>query len=233
METDNNKQFPFRRLDPVDLIGSNTHYRIQPGQIMFYYEPWQTFVITDILGEKEYSIEHYNLLPEGAPYQLINSKLVFMGAPKPIHQEILFNLTLAIGRHIKKNRLGKFLQAPVDVQFDENNIVQPDLLFVAVKRQSIIKRKIMGAPDFIIETLSSNEIYDRGEKFQLYEKHGVVEYWIVHPTDFFVEVYHNQNNKFELVQKAFKEDRIVSKAVDGLVLDLSDVFDDTILDMVE
>ncbi len=228
METENNNQFPFRRLDPAELIGSSTHYRIQPGQIMFYYEPWQAFVITDISGEKEYSIEHYDLLPEGAPYQLINSKLVFMAAPEEIHQAVLGNIHYEIKHYLKKNKVGKVRIAPVDVVLDEGNVVQPDLFFVSIKRSSIIDRKVFGAPDFVVEVLSSNAFYDRGEKLENYAKHGVVEYWIVHPTEEYIEVYHNEEKKLKLVQKAEKDDKVVSKAIEGLVLDVGDIFEEDI-----
>ena len=51
----------------------------------------------------------------------------------------------------------------------------------------------MGAPDLIVEILSpSTGKKDLNEKFQLYEKSGVKEYWIVDPGNKYIEVFHLQ-----------------------------------------
>jgi len=57
----------------------------------------------------------------------------------------------------------------------------PDVMFVAKKRSSIIKKTIIdGPPDFIMEVVSPDSIErDWVEKLADYEKAGVREYWIV------------------------------------------------------
>lgn len=71
----------------------------------------------------------------------------------------------------------------MDVYFTEQNIYQPDILFISNERQHIIEDgKIDGAPDLIIEVLSKGtEKLDRITKKAVYEKCGVLEYWIVDP----------------------------------------------------
>ncbi|MFZ4614727.1 MAG: Uma2 family endonuclease [Rectinemataceae bacterium] len=67
---------------------------------------------------------------------------------------------------------------------DIDKVVQPDLLVVC-DRTMLIDEGIRGAPDFIIEILSpGTAMVDQREKRQLYEKHGVREYWIVNPETF-------------------------------------------------
>jgi len=46
------------------------------------------------LKEKSHNIKDYKLLPEGAPYQLIEGELVMTPAPNPRHQIISANLML-------------------------------------------------------------------------------------------------------------------------------------------
>jgi Uma2 family endonuclease len=50
---------------------------------------------------------------------------------------------------------------------------------------------LRGAPDLVVEILSpSTSQKDLNEKFQLYEKHGVREYWVVDPGNRSILVYH-------------------------------------------
>ena len=47
------------------------------------------------------------------------------------------------------------LAAPLEVRFDEDNRVEPDLVYVAPERHGIIQEaRIFGAPDLLVEILS-------------------------------------------------------------------------------
>ena len=218
---------PFRRLDPAELIGANTFYRIDPGQIIFYFPQWQCFVITTIDEQAIYNEASYNLLPESAPFQLINGKLIFMAAPRINHQKISKKLYFEIESHLRQNPIGDAYYAPVDVRFDEKNIIQPDLLFVSIARKNIVgELNITGAPDFVVEILSpSNSKAEMLEKMELYGKYDVVEYWIVKPKEESVEVYHNQAQKMELFAEMGIEDTIKSVAIEGFELEVRKIFE--------
>ncbi|WP_330376301.1 Uma2 family endonuclease [Butyrivibrio sp. AE3004] len=62
---------------------------------------------------------------------------------------------------------------------DDKTMVQPDFMIVCDK-EKIIKRKVYGAPDFIVEVLSPSSI-DRDNMLKLikYKDAGLKEYWIV------------------------------------------------------
>ena len=54
-----------------------------------------------------------------------------------------------------------------------------------------------GAPDLVIEVLSpSTAERDYGVKFELYQQHGVREYWIVDITNLFIQTFRLENGKF-------------------------------------
>ena len=73
-----------------------------------------------------------------------------------------------------------------------NTIVQPDISVIC-DPDKIIEKGCLGAPDLIIEILSpSTAKKDMHEKFQLYEKQGVKEYWIVDPGNKYIRVFHLQ-----------------------------------------
>jgi Uma2 family endonuclease len=92
------------------------------------------------------------------------------------------------------------LHAPVNVYFDDENYVEPDIFYVGGADAHC---KLgddgfwYGAPALIVEVLSeSTARRDRIDKFLLYEKHGVREYWIVEPTRLIVEVYTLENGEY-------------------------------------
>ena len=49
---------------------------------------------------------------------------------------------------------------------------------------------VRDAPDFVVEVLSpATAGHDQVKKRRVYERHGVREYWLVHPTDQVLTVY--------------------------------------------
>jgi Uma2 family endonuclease len=194
-------------------------------QILFYREESKEVVFTQISDELDYTADDYMQLPENAPYQLINGKLIYKSAPEDINQKIAFELILEIGNYVKIKKLGQVRFSPDDVHFDKENIFQPDILFVSIARASIIQKKIYVAPDFIVEISSpGTEKIDRNRKMKIYGKYDVIEYWIVSPEEEQIVVYHNKKNKMQLVQTAYRSGKILSKAIKGFELEVEKVF---------
>jgi len=50
------------------------------------------------------------------------------------------NLSIELGGYIENHQLGKLYAAPIDGHFDEENIYQPDVLFVSIKRGNSIQK---------------------------------------------------------------------------------------------
>ncbi len=180
-----------------------------------------------IISQKEFfTREVYDLLPEGAPYQLIGGKLIMTPAPVPFHQDVSRNLEIIIYNWLKQHDFGKIYDSPIDVELNETTIVQPDLLVIKKERLDIIKEKrIVGSPDVVIEILSSeNAYYDLRKKFKIYENAGIPEYWIVDPEIKSIEIYRNENGRYKLIKEVEKEGAIESEVLNGLSVDLTEVF---------
>ena len=59
-------------------------------------------------------------------------------------------------------------------------MVQPALIFVSTDRLAILRDRVWGAPDLVIEVLSPGSARrDRVEKRRWYRQHGVRECWLV------------------------------------------------------
>jgi Uma2 family endonuclease len=140
----------------------------------------------------KFTYEDFLLFPEdGKRHELIDGERYVTPAPKTKHQKISVNLTAAIAIFLKHQKIGDVFAAPTDVVLSDLDVVEPDLLFVSSARASIITEKnIQGAPDLVIEILSDGtRKTDEIIKRKLYERHGILEYWIVDPELETVKVY--------------------------------------------
>ena len=66
-------------------------------------------------------------------------------------------------------------------------------------------RGCLGAPDLIIEIVSpKNSKRDIKDKFEIYQEHGIREYWIVNPNDENVSVFVlDEDGKYQLKAKHY------------------------------
>jgi len=67
----------------------------------------------------------------------------------------------------------------------------------------------------------SNRQYDRQVKYKIYERLGVIEYWIVDRDDRSVEIYRRSGEKFARVDLG---DTVTSPLLPGFALSVRDLF---------
>jgi Uma2 family endonuclease len=120
-------------------------------------------------------------LPDEPRCELLYGRLPLTPAPTVRHQFVV----MALGRflhELAQHQGGYALASPVDMVLAEHSIVQPDVIYVGRERAGILRRRVEGAPELVIEVLSPTTARrDLGEKIRLYSEAGVVEYWIVDP----------------------------------------------------
>lgn len=85
---------------------------------------------------------------------------------------------------------GETLFAPMDLILPDESIIQPDVIWIAEDNDRIHRdKRLHGVPDLVVEVLSpSTRAHDKIDKFRLYEKAGISEYWMVDPIGQFVEI---------------------------------------------
>jgi len=162
------------------------------------------------VAKRKYTYEDYLKTPKDKRYELIEGELLMIPSPITLHQRISRRLGFELTRFVEENNLGEVFYAPYDVYLYDENVVQPDILFISRERFDIIGEKnVQGAPDLVIEIISENSIYrDMVQKRRLYEKFGVKEYWIVIPKEGLVEIYTLKDNLFQHY-KAFHKDTVL------------------------
>lgn len=180
----------------------------------------------------KFTYEDYKSLPyvERQRFELLEGELIPM-TPSPgfAHQAVSLELATQLHIFVKAKGLGTVLEAPFDVVLGspgEEQVVQPDILFVLKDRQQIIhEEEIRGAPDLVVEVLSpSTEEKDQVFKRTLYAKYGVQEYWIVDPDAKTIEVLTLGERGYERARLYTNGDALESPLLVGLRISLHEVF---------
>jgi Uma2 family endonuclease len=153
--------------------------------------------------------------------------------PGKHHQLVSFEIARQLGNHLKGKKCRAFT-APFDVRFAEasdhsdnyvETVVQPDLLVVC-DAAKLDDKGCNGAPDIVIEITSpGTSKKDLIDKFDLYQRHGVKEYWIIHPAEQTLLVYRlDENSKYISHDRYTTDDKVPLTLLGDLVIDLADVF---------
>jgi Uma2 family endonuclease len=174
--------------------------------------------------------EDYLLFPDdGTRHEIIDGDHCVTPAPKTKHQKVSFNLTVAVGSFVKQRGLGLVLAAPSDVILSDDNVVQPDLLFVSTARANIVTEdNIRGAPDLVVEIISeTTRKKDEVTKRKLYERFGVQEYWVVDPELETVKIFRRTQQGYSRALELSKEsnDILATELLAGFDLALTEIFD--------
>jgi len=176
----------------------------------------------------KFTYEDYKSLPESETkrYELLEGELIMVPSPNEYHQRISGNLEFILRAFVKDKNLGRIYDAPFDVAFSGEDVVQPDILFVSKERfQIITDEEILGAPDLVVEILSpATAERDRTYKRTLYARYGVHEYWIVDPEKKTIEVLSIGKVGFETSGMYRKTDILKSPIFPGLTIKLPDIF---------
>lgn len=156
--------------------------------------------------------------------QLIDGEVVIDVPPILKHQAIVRELLLLIGLIARKTG-GTAFTASTEVYLDEHNIFEPDVLYLTPDTNCQMEEKrIVGAPDLVIEVLSSGTAkYDRREKYQAYQAYGVDEYWIVDPVHDVVEVWQLEGEQFNRVGAFADDDTFESRPL-KTTIKVTDIF---------
>jgi Uma2 family endonuclease len=106
-----------------------------------------------------------------------------------------------------------------------DTVVQPDI-FVVCDKEKLTDHACKGAPDLIVEILSPGTFKrDITTKYELYQRHGVKEYWLMYPNDRTLLVYRLSEDGRYAPPEVFGEGDIVPVPLLGkLAIDMGKVF---------
>ena len=161
---------------------------------------------------------------DGKRHEILDGEHHVTPAPRLTHQTVVTELILQIRPQVREK--GLVYGAPVDVHLSEVDILQPDLVVIAPDRRHILTpTKIKGAPDLVVEVLSSStEARDRGLKKRRYAAGGVPEYWIVDLEEHVVEQHVLEGGEYRLVGAHEDELRARAPGLAHVRLDLRELW---------
>ncbi len=174
---------------------------------------------------KRWTYEEYYELDDDRRYEIIGGNLLMAPAPDTWHQDWSRKLFRLIDRFVAQNNRGEVFYAPIDIVLDEQNTVQPDIVFIATPNLQIIQRRaIFGVPDLLVELVSPSSVRrDRYDKKALYARFGVKEYWIGDPANKALEILTLREGRYELHCCAEEKGNLTSLALPGLEFDLTEI----------
>jgi Uma2 family endonuclease len=149
----------------------------------------------------KYTYREYQYFPDdGNRHEVIDGDHYMSPAPSAKHQTASRRLQFQLYRQIEEMGLGLVFDAPFDVELAPHDIVQPDLIVIMNDRRHILTpKRAIGVPNLIIEILSdSNPAHDRVLKFEMYQRVGLPEYWIVDPDAELIEQWVLDNEQYKM-----------------------------------
>lgn len=178
----------------------------------------------------KWTYDDWARLPEnGTRYEVIDGVLFMTPPPTTSHQFSIVRLLNKMTNHVESKNLGWVLASPIGVRLPTQPVpFEPDIVFVSRAHKSIIQEQyIEGVPDLVVEVVSpSNWIYDRKEKFLVYQTAGVPEYWIVDYRAKTIEVFYWERGEYVLLGKWGIGETASSRVLDGFQVSVDEIFRD-------
>ena len=163
-------------------------------------------------------------------FELLNGRIVMNPPAGWPHGTLESRLHRAIANFVESGKLGQVLGSSQGYRSPSGDLVEPDIAFVSTLRWSSMRPPEHGSflevvPDLMVEILSgSTRVRDRSEKRTIYERNGVLEYWLVDPLANQVTVLPLEGPQFRGTPPIVLEGTAESRVLPGLRISVRDLF---------
>lgn len=172
--------------------------------------------------------EFYEMIDEDSKAEFVNGEILYHSPVMKMHNDATKYLLNLLMNYVDEHDLGFVGVEKILTQFTRNDY-EPDICFFGNDKAVHFKpnQLFFPVPDFVAEVLSKSSQkmidHDRKTKYEDYEQHGVLEYWIIDPEEKTVEQYLLENGKYKLILKA-SQGTVSSFAVEGFVIPIPAIF---------
>lgn len=182
--------------------------------------------------ENRYTLADALSWDEQERIELIYGYPMMMSPPIRIHQKVSGELFGQLRNYLKGKKCEVY-HAPFAVRpferggddpEDVDTLVEPDITVVC-DPSKLDDIGCKGAPDLIMEILSpSTQRHDKLIKFNLYQRAGVREYWIVDPASKSVQVFVLEDGHYAAKDFGTAGENLKVNILEDCMIDLSQVF---------
>lgn len=176
----------------------------------------------------EHRLTHRDLdhLPDdGNRHEIIDGALHVTPFPSHAHQHAATQLTIILGAYLREHPLGRVFAAGLKVVLDEPSGVGPDLVYVSTARMDRMQEDgYHGAPDLVVEVISTKPQLDRYVKLNKYAATGIPHYWIVDPDTRLLSAYRLSGQRYQLVGDLQGEATFCPELFPGLTIELVELW---------
>ena len=181
---------------------------------------------------KRYTFSNYLAWPENERIELIDGIPVKIAPPSRAHQAASLSLAAQL-YYFLDGKPCKVYAAPFAVRLFEtatdtpenvDTVADPDMS-VLCDPDKLDVHGCKGTPDLVIEILSpSTQRHDRVTKFNLYQRAGVKEYWMVNIEDKTIQVFVLAEGILRPIESYGKDELAKSRVLAGCEINLTKVF---------
>jgi Uma2 family endonuclease len=169
-------------------------------------------------------------LPGDARAEILGGDVVVQPSPSPAHQSTLGEIYAELRAPFQRGRGGPggwWLIPDVDVEFGPHDICRPDISGWRKDRVPAFpdERPVRHRPDWLCEGLSPRTaLQDQGTKRALYQRAGVLWYWLVDPLNRTLTVLRLTAEGYVVAQVEGDTGRVAVPPFDAVEIDLTAVF---------
>jgi Uma2 family endonuclease len=162
---------------------------------------------------------------DGNRYEIIDGELYVSPFPSSSHQHIIARLLVLLDGYVRQRRLGMVFTSGLKVVLDEPTGVGPDVVFISQARlDGLLADGFYGAPDLLVEVLSTKPALDTLIKKQKYARSGVPHYWIVDPEKRTLHAYRLEGDRYHLMAEVAGEAVFEPSLFPDLAIPLADLW---------
>lgn len=137
------------------------------------------------------NVEQLRALPhDGRAYEMLEGRVLVVPMHSWSHWNAIELLTHLVAPYVAEHAVGEVRTAPAEVQFDDQNLVIPDLFVCAADASCGPAEPFRGVPLVVVEVLSrSTARIDRGPRRECYQRARIPLYWAVDLDDRLIEAW--------------------------------------------
>ncbi|OON99369.1 MAG: hypothetical protein ATN35_12890 [Epulopiscium sp. Nele67-Bin004] len=145
-------------------------------------------------------IEQDDYIVKKRRHELIDDIVYMSPAPSVKHNKIMLKISFEFEHYLRGKKCSVNVGVNVFYNPDKpKNHVIPDIS-VMCEPEKFKPNGYYGAPSLIVEIVSTNRKDDLITKFNLYERIGVTEYWIVEPLSDSINQYILVDGRYKLIE---------------------------------